>query len=135
MGQYWQVACPPKREYTTQLFDLIGHEWAGTRLICIGDYLNPDHLPATIQQDNLHLISAESDATSMPLRYDVVEEEFELWSYEEEEEEAATLTAMEESVNSKIRVLRNLTTSQYAFAIRNHSGPHRLMRTCWSSDS
>lgn len=49
----------------------------------------------------------------MPLRYDVVEEEFELWSYEEEE--AATLTAMEESVNSKIRVLRNLTTSQYAF--------------------
>ncbi|KAF4772663.1 hypothetical protein HAV15_012232 [Penicillium sp. str.  len=47
-------------------------------------------------------------------RYDVVEEEFELWSYEEEEE-AATLTAMEESVNSKIRVLRNLTTSQYAF--------------------
>ena len=131
MGQYWQVVCPSKREYTTQLFggklselpfsswanilcDLIEHEWAGTRLICIGDYLNPDHLPATIQQDNLHLISAESDATSMPLRYDVVEEEFELWSYEEEEE-AATLTAMEESVNSKIRVLRNLTTSQYAF--------------------
>ncbi|KAJ5474047.1 hypothetical protein N7475_003613 [Penicillium sp. IBT 31633x] len=59
--------------------------WAGTRLICIGDYLNADDLPATIQQDNLHLISAESDATSKPLRYDVVEEEFELWSYEEED--------------------------------------------------
>jgi hypothetical protein len=29
-----------------------------------------------LQQDNLHLISADSDATSMPLRYDVVEEEF-----------------------------------------------------------
>ncbi|KAJ5253232.1 hypothetical protein N7489_003642 [Penicillium chrysogenum] len=49
----------------------------------------------------------------MPLRYDVVEEEFELWSYEGEE--AATLRAMEESVNPKIRVLRNLTTSQYVF--------------------
>ena len=155
MGQYWQVVCPSKREYTTQLFggklsellfsswanilcDLIEHEWAGTRLICIGDYLNPDHLPATIQQDNLHLISAESDATSKPLRYDVVEEEFELWSYEEEEE-AATLTAMEESVNPKIRVLGNLTTSQYVFKDKLPSGITLghivLMRICWSSDS
>ncbi|KAJ5244545.1 hypothetical protein N7489_004641 [Penicillium chrysogenum] len=117
MGQYWQMACPRKREYTTQLFD---------------------HLPATIQQDNLHLISAESDATSKPLRYDVVEEEFELWSYEEEEE-AATLTAMEESVDPKIRVLRNLTTSQYVFKDKLPSGITLghivLMRICWSSDS
>ncbi|KZN87818.1 hypothetical protein EN45_063790 [Penicillium chrysogenum] len=136
MGQYWQVVCPSKREYTTQLFggklsellfsswanilcDLIEHEWAGTRLICIGDYLNPDHLPATIQQDNLHLISAESDATSKPLRYDVVEEEFELWSYEEEEE-AATLTAMEESD----KLPSGITLGHIV-----------LMRICWSSDS
>jgi hypothetical protein len=155
MGQYWQVVCPSRREYTTQscggklsellfsswaniLCDLIEHEWAGTRLICIGDYLNPDDLPATIQQDKLHLISAESDATSKLLRYDVVEEEFELWSYEEEGE-AATLTAMEESVNPKIRLLRNLTTSQYVFKDKLPSGTTLghivLMRICWSSDS
>ncbi|KAJ5249565.1 hypothetical protein N7524_011881 [Penicillium chrysogenum] len=141
MGQYWQVVCPSKREYTTQLFggklsellfsswanilcDLIEHEWAGTRLICIVKYLNSDHLPATIQQDNLHLISAESDATSKPLRYGVVEVEFELWSYENEEE-AATLTAMEESVSPKIRVLRNFDYQpiclQGQVAILNHS--------------
>jgi hypothetical protein len=77
-------------------------------VICIGDYLNPDYLPAPIQYDNLHLISAESEVTSKPLRYDVVKEKFELWCYEEEE--AATLTVMEESVNPKDGVLRKLTT-------------------------
>jgi hypothetical protein len=86
MGQYWLVVCPSKCEYTTQSFggklsellfsswpnilrDLIENEWAGTQLICIGDYLNPDDLPATIQQDKFHLSSAESDATSEPLHY------------------------------------------------------------------
>ncbi|CAG7971795.1 unnamed protein product [Penicillium nalgiovense] len=65
MGQYWLVVSLSKREYTTQPFggklpellfsslanmlcDLIEYEWAGTRLICIGDYSNPDDLPATI---------------------------------------------------------------------------------------
>ncbi|KAJ5260964.1 hypothetical protein N7524_006098 [Penicillium chrysogenum] len=155
MGQYWLVVCPSKREYTTQPFggklsellfsswanilcDLIEYEWAGTRLICIGDYLNPDDLPATIQQDNLHLISAESDATSKPLRYDVVKEKFELWCYEGEEE-AVTLTAMEESVNPKNRVLRNLTTSQYVLENKLPCGTTLghivLMRICWSSES
>ncbi|CAG8154115.1 unnamed protein product [Penicillium nalgiovense] len=104
MGHYWQVACPPKREYTTQLF--------GGKL---------SELPFSSWAN---ILSAESDATSMPLRYDVVEEEFELWSYEEEEE-AATLTAMEESP----------ICLQRQVAIRNHSGPHSLMRICWSSDS
>ncbi|CAG8049978.1 unnamed protein product [Penicillium salamii] len=130
MGQYWLVVSPSRREYTTQDFggkpsellfsswanilcELIEYEWAGTRLICIGDYLNPDDLPATIQQDNLDLVCAESDVASKPLSYDVVQEKFEHWSYEEEE--AATLAAMEESVNRKSRVLRNLTTSQYVF--------------------
>lgn len=82
-------------------------------IICIGDYLSPDDLPATIQQDNLHLISVDSDATSKPLRYDVVEEKFKLWSYADEGEEAATISDMEASVNLKNRVLRNLTTGQY----------------------
>jgi hypothetical protein len=82
-------------------------------LICIGDYLSPDDLPATIQQDNLYLISAESDATSKPLRYDVVEEKFELWSYADEGEGIATISAIEAPVNLKNRVLRNLTTSEY----------------------
>jgi hypothetical protein len=83
------------------------------------------------------LISAESDATSKPLRYGV-EEEFELWSYQEEEE-AATLTAMEEPVNPKIQLLRNLTTCQYVFKDKLPSGITLghivLMRICWSSDS
>jgi hypothetical protein len=95
MGQCWLVVCPSKREYTTQLLggklsellfspwanilcELIEEEWASMRIICIGDYLGPDDLPATIQQDNLHLISVDSDATSKPLRYDVVEDKFEL---------------------------------------------------------
>ncbi|KAJ6099712.1 hypothetical protein N7467_001247 [Penicillium canescens] len=99
--------------------DQLSVVWAGTQLICIGDYLNPDDLPATIQQDNLHLISAESD------------------SYEEEE--AATLTAMEESVNRKNRVLRNLTTSQYVLEDKLRCGVTIghivLMRICWSSES
>jgi hypothetical protein len=154
MGQYWLVVSPSRREYTTQDFggklsellfsswpnilcDLIEYEWADTRLICIGDYLNPDDLPATIQQDNLHLVCAESDVTSKPLSYDVVQEKFEHWSYEEEE--AATLAAMEESVNRKSRVLRNLTTSQYVLEDKLQCGITLghivLMRICWSSES
>ncbi|OKO89263.1 hypothetical protein PENSUB_13798 [Penicillium subrubescens] len=156
MGQYWLVVCPSKREYTTQLLggklsellfsswanilcELIEEEWAGMRIICIGDYLSPDDLPATIQQDNLHLISADSDATSKPLRYDVVEEKFKLWSYADEGEDAATLSAMEASANPKNRVLRNLTTSQYVLEDKLSSGitfgPIVLMRSCWSSES
>ncbi|OKO93078.1 hypothetical protein PENSUB_12523 [Penicillium subrubescens] len=108
-------------------------------IICIGDYLSPDDLPATIQQDNLHLISAESDATSKPLRYDVVEEKFELWSYADKEEEAATISDIEASVNPKNRVLRNLTTSQYVLEDTLPSGitfSHIvLIRICWSSES
>jgi hypothetical protein len=154
MGQYWLVVSPSKREYTTQLFggklsellfsswpnilcDLIEIEWAGTRLICIGDYLNPDDLPATIQQDNLHLICAESDVTSKPLSYGLVQEDFEHWSYEEEE--MATLAAMQEPVNRKSRVLRNLTTSQYVLEDKLQYGITLghivLMHICWSSDS
>jgi hypothetical protein len=54
MGQYWLVVCPSEREYTTQLLggklsellfspwanilcELIEEEWAGMRIICIGD--------------------------------------------------------------------------------------------------
>lgn len=142
MGQYWLVVSPSRREYTTQHFggklsellfsswpdilcDLIENEWAGTRLICIGDYLNPDDLPTTIQQDNLHLVCAESDAASKPLSYCVVQEKFEHWSYEEEE--AASLAAVEESVNLKNRVLRNLTSRQCLrgqVAMWNHPWPH-----------
>jgi hypothetical protein len=154
MGQYWLVVSPSRREYTTQDFggklsellfsswpnilcDLIEFEWAGTRLICIGDYLNPDDLPATIQQDNLDLVGAESDVPSKPLNYDVVQEKFEQWSYEDEE--AATLAAMEESINRKNRVLRNLTTSQYVLEDKLQYGITLghivLMRICWSSDS
>ncbi|CAG7966486.1 unnamed protein product [Penicillium salamii] len=154
MGQYWLVVSPSRREYTTQHFggklsellfsswpdilcDLIGNEWAGTRLICIGDYLNPDDLPAKIQQDNLHLVCAESDAVSMPLSYGVVQEKFEHWSYEEEE--AATLAAVEESANLNHRVLRNLTTRQYVSEDELQCGITLghivLMRICWSSDS
>ncbi|KAF3399843.1 hypothetical protein F1880_008367 [Penicillium rolfsii] len=109
------------------------------RIICIGDYLSPDDLPATIQQDNLHLISADSDATSKPLRYDVVEEKFKLWSYADEGEDAATLSAMEASANPKNRVLRNLTTGQYVLEDQLPSaitfGHIVLMRICWSSES
>jgi hypothetical protein len=60
------------------LYELIKEEWASMRIICIRDYLSPDDLPTTIQQDNLYLISADSDATSKPLRYDVVEENLKL---------------------------------------------------------
>jgi hypothetical protein len=82
MGQYWLLVCPSKREYTTQVLgrklselfsswtiilrQLIEDEWAGTRLICIGDYLGSDDLPATIRQDNLHLTSNESDNVLFP---------------------------------------------------------------------
>jgi hypothetical protein len=156
MGQYWLVVCLSKHEYTTQLLsgklsellfspwanmlcELIEEEWAGMRIICIGDYLSPDDLPATIQQDNLYLISAESDTTSMPLRYDVVEEKFKLWSYADEGEDAATLSAMEASANLKNRVLRNLTTGQYVLEDQLPSaitiGHIVLMRICWSSES
>lgn len=156
MGQYWLVVCPSRREYTTQQFggklsellfsswtnilcELIENEWAGFPLICIGDYLRPDDLPATIQQDNLHLASAESDTTSKPLRYDVVEENFELWYHTEEREEVATISAMEASVNPNNRVLRNLTTSQYVLEDQLSSGitiGHIvLMRICWSTES
>ncbi|KAJ5265232.1 uncharacterized protein N7525_007439 [Penicillium rubens] len=154
MGQYWLVVCPSKREYTTQSFggklsellfsswsnilrDLIENEWAGTQLICIGDYLNPDDLPATIQQDKFHLSSAVSGATSEPLRYDVVEKTFGFWSYEEEK--AATLTVMEKPYNPKSRVLRNLTTGEYFFEdalpFGITIGHIVLMSICWSSDS
>ncbi|KXG50764.1 uncharacterized protein PGRI_063360 [Penicillium griseofulvum] len=154
MGQYWLVVCPSKREYTTQSFggklsellfsswsnilrDLIENEWAGTQLICIGDYLNPDDLPATIQQDKFHLSSAESGATSEPLRYDVVEKTFGFWSYEEEK--AATLTVMEKASNPKSRVLRNLTTGEYFFEdalpFGITIGHIVLMSICWSSES
>ena len=154
MGQYWLVVSPSRREYTTQDFggklsellfsswpnilcDLIEYEWAGSRLICIGDYLNPDDLPATIQQDNLHLVCAESDVTSKPLRYDVVQEKFENWSYEEED--SVALAAMEDSVSRKSRVLRNLTTRQYVLEDKFQCGITLghivLMRICWSSDS
>jgi hypothetical protein len=115
MGQCWLVVCPSKREYTTQLLggklsellfsswanklcQLIEEEWAGMRIICIGDYLSPHDLPATIQQDNPHLISADSDATSKPLRYDVVEEKFKLWSYADEGEDAATVKNTEDAI-------------------------------------
>ncbi|KAF2998725.1 hypothetical protein E8E15_000634 [Penicillium rubens] len=154
MGQYWLVVCPSKREYTTQSFggklsellfsswsnilrDLIENDWAGTQLICIGDYLNPDDLPATIQQDKFHLSSAESGATSEPLRYDVVEKTFGFWSYEEEK--AATLTVMEKPSNPKSRVLRNLTTGEYFFEdalpFGITIGHIVLMSICWSSES
>lgn len=155
MGQYWLVVSPSRREYTTQPFggklpellfpswanilcELIEYEWAGTRLICIGDYLNPDDLPATIQQDNLDLVCAESNVLSKPLSYDVVQEKFfEHWSYEEEV--AATLAAMEESGNRRNRVLENLTTSQYVLEDKLQCGitlGHLvLMRICWSSES
>ncbi|KAF3388327.1 hypothetical protein F1880_003167, partial [Penicillium rolfsii] len=110
--QCWLVVCPSKREYTTQLLggklsellfsswanklcQLIEEEWAGMRIIRIRDYPSPDDLPATIQQDNPHLISADSDATSKPLRYDVVEEKFKLWSYADEGEDAATHSSFE----------------------------------------
>jgi hypothetical protein len=54
--------------------------------------------PRVIPDGNLSLKTywLVVNATSKPLRYDVVEEEFELWSYEEEE--TATLTAMEEDI-------------------------------------
>ncbi|CAG8945128.1 unnamed protein product [Penicillium salamii] len=154
MGQYWLVVSPSKHEYTTQDFggklsemlfsswvnilcDLIESEWAGTRLICIGDYLKPDNLPAIIQQDNLHLVCAENDVPSKPLNYGVVQEKFEQWSYEDEE--AATLAAMKESINRKNRVLRNLTTSQYVLENKLQCGITLghivLMHICWSSDS
>ena len=79
------MVCPSEREYTTQLLggklsellfspwanilcELIKEEWAGMRIICIGDYLGLDDLPVTIQQYNPYLISADRDATSKPLR-------------------------------------------------------------------
>ncbi|OKP11864.1 hypothetical protein PENSUB_2601 [Penicillium subrubescens] len=156
MGQYWLVVCPSKREYTTQPFggklsellfsswanilcELIEDEWAGTPLICIGDYLRPDDLPATIQQDNLHLIYSEGDTISKPLRYDIVEEKFKLCFYEEEEEGAATISAVEASVNPKNRILRNLTAKQYVWEDKLPSGitigDIVVMRICWSSES
>lgn len=89
------------------------------------------------RQPNLHLVCTESNVTSKPLSYDVVQEKFEHWSYEEEE--AATLAAMEESVNRKNRVLRNLTTSQYVLEDKLQCGitldHFVLMRICWSSES
>ena len=153
MGQYWLVVSPSRREYTTQDFggklsellfsswpnilcDLIENEWAGNRLICIGDYLNPTDLPASIQQDDLH-IYAESDVTPKSLSYGVVQEDFEQWSYEEEE--TATPSATQESVNRKNRVLRNLTTSQYVLEAKLQCGITLghivLMRISWSSES
>ncbi|KAJ5206900.1 hypothetical protein N7491_002467 [Penicillium cf. griseofulvum] len=137
MGQYWLVVCPSKREYTTQSFggklsellfsswsnilrDLIENEWAGTQLIY-----------------KFHLSSAESGATSEPLRYDVVEKTFGFWSYEEEK--AATLTVMEKPSNPKSRVLRNLTTGEYFFEdalpFGITIGHIVLMSICWSSES
>ena len=93
--------------------------------------------PCQIQHDDLHSISAEDDAPSRPLRYDVIESEFGLWSYEEEGE-AATLTAMGKYV-PKTQVPRNLTTNQYVFEKRLPSGISLghivLMRISWSSDS
>jgi hypothetical protein len=119
---------------------LIEDEWAGMRLICIGDSLSQDDLPATIRQNNLHLNSNESETTTKPLRYDVVEENFGLWSYEEEEiEEGVTVAAMEASVKPKSRALRNLTTSQFVLEDQLSSGitiGHIiLMRICWSTES
>lgn len=128
MGQYWLVVCPSKSEYTTKLFgrklsvslfsswatmlsQLIEDEWAGMPLICIGDCLSPDDLPVTIRQDNLQLISNESNTTSKPLRYDFVEENFEIWSYTEDIEEATTPSTMEASVKPKSRALRNVNMS------------------------
>ncbi|CDM38549.1 unnamed protein product [Penicillium roqueforti FM164] len=84
----------------------------------------------------LYLISAESEVTPKPLRYDVAEENFEFWSYTEE---GATFPAMEESVDPKDRILRNLTTNQYVLEARLPcgitAGHIALMRICWLSDS
>lgn len=117
---------------------MIENEWSGTPLICIGDYLNPDDLPASIQHNNLHLTSNQGNVISKPLRYDVVQESFDFWSYAEEGENAATITAMAASVGFKNRVLRNLTTCQYILEDKLPSGitiGHIvLMRICWSSD-
>lgn len=159
MGQYWLVVCPSKCEYTSPsgrklvemlfspwaniLGELIEDSWAGTSLVCIGDYLARDDLPIAIQQANPHLISSKGDAISNNLLYDIVEENFEFWTYEEEGEEATAAKEGDEAtaaiaVNPKNRVLRNLTTGQYVSEDKLSSGitlGHiALMRICWSSE-
>lgn len=97
-----------------------------------------DDLPIAIQQANPHLISSKGDAISNNLLYDIVEENFEFWTYEEEGEEATAIAAVEGAVNPKNRVLRNLTTGQYVSEDKLSSGitlGHiALMRICWSSE-
>ncbi|KAJ5265027.1 hypothetical protein N7505_007820 [Penicillium chrysogenum] len=127
MGQYWQVVCPPRREYATQscdgkLSELAFSSWTNI----LFDLVEYERTPCQIQHDDLHSISAEDDAPSRPLRYDVIESEFGLWSYEEEGE-AATLTAMGKYV-PKTQVLRNLTTNQYVFEKRLPSGISLVLR-------
>lgn len=115
---------------------MIENEWSDPPLICIGDYLRPDDLLASIQHNNLHLTSDQGNVISKPLRYDVVQESFEFSSYAEEGENAATFKAMEASVDFKNQVLRNLTTCQYALDKLPRVitiGHIVLMRICWSS--